>query len=76
MDLFALTHVLLMLLVILIIFAASRLGDVGEALGKSIRDFKRAIKGPESIPDPAANAADGAGVVEPGASPRHFDDLS
>ena len=73
---FAPTHVLLLLLVILIIFAPSRLGDIGGALGNSIRDFKRAIKGPESISDPTANAADGARVVEPGASPRHFDDLS
>jgi len=78
MDLFAPTHLVVLLLVILIIFGPSKLGDVGGALGKGIRDFKRAIKGPECIPVPAAaNAADGAGVVEPaGASARHFDDLS
>ena len=74
MEPFAPTHVLLLLLVILIIFAPSRLGDVGGALGKGIRDFKRAIKGPESITAPGANAADGARVVELGASARHFDD--
>ena len=62
MDLFAPTHLLLLLLVILIIFGPSKLGDVGGALGKGIRDFKRAINEPESIPAPAAMAADGTRV--------------
>ena len=47
MDLFAPTHLFLMLLVILVIFGPSKLGDVGGALGKGIRDFKRAINEPE-----------------------------
>ena len=42
MDLFAPSHLLLLLLVILVIFGPSKLGDVGGALGKSIRDCKRA----------------------------------
>jgi sec-independent protein translocase protein TatA len=62
MDLFAPTHLLVLLLVILIIFGPSRLGDVGGALGKGIRDFKRAVSEPESIPAPAAKVADGARV--------------
>jgi sec-independent protein translocase protein TatA len=60
MDLFAPTHLLLLLMVILIIFGPSKLGDVGGALGKGIRDFKRAINEPESIAAPAAKAADGS----------------
>jgi sec-independent protein translocase protein TatA len=62
MDLFAPTHLLLLLLVILIIFGPSKLGDVGGALGKGIRDFKRAVNEPEGIPAPAAKAADEARV--------------
>ena len=58
MDLFAPTHLFLLLLVILIIFGPSKLGDVGGALGKGIRDFKRAINEPESIPSPAAKTTD------------------
>jgi len=50
MDLFAPTHLLLLLFVILIIFGPSKLGDVGGALGKGICDFKRAINEPERIP--------------------------
>ena len=62
MHLFAPTHLLVLLLVILIIFGPSRLGDVGGALGKGIRDFKRAINEPESISAEVAKAADGAKV--------------
>jgi sec-independent protein translocase protein TatA len=62
MDLFAPTHLILLLLVVLIIFGPSKLGDVGGALGKGIRDFKRAINEPESISVPAAKTSD-AGTV-------------
>jgi len=62
MDLFAPTHLVVLLLVILIIFGPSKLGDVGGALGKGIRDFKRAINEPESIAAPVAKAADVAKV--------------
>ena len=43
MDLLAPSHLLLLLLVILVIFGPNELGEVGGALGKGIRDFKRAI---------------------------------
>jgi sec-independent protein translocase protein TatA len=62
MDLLAPTHFLLLLIVILVIFGPSKLGDVGGALGKGIRDFKRAINEPETIPALAAKAAEGARV--------------
>ena len=42
MDLFAPSHLLVLLLIILIIFGPSKLGDVGGALGKAIKDFKKA----------------------------------
>ena len=62
MDLFAPTHLFLLLMVILIIFGPSKLGDVGGALGKGIRDFKRAINEPEGTPTPLAKPADGTSV--------------
>jgi sec-independent protein translocase protein TatA len=62
MDLFAPTHLIVLLLFILIIFGPSKLGDVGGALGKGIRDFKRAINEPESMPAPATKTADGTRV--------------
>jgi sec-independent protein translocase protein TatA len=62
MDLLAPTHLILLLIVILVIFGPSKLGDVGGALGKGIRDFKRAINEPETIPALAAKAADGTRI--------------
>jgi len=48
MDLFAPSHLLLLLRVILVILGPSKLGDVGGALGKGIRDFKRAVNQPDN----------------------------
>ena len=47
MDLFAPSHLLIILLIILVIFGPSKLGDVGGAMGKAIRDFKRAMNDPD-----------------------------
>ena len=62
MDVLAPTHLILLLIVILVIFGPSKLGDVGGALGKGIRDFKRAINEPETISALAAKAVEGARV--------------
>lgn len=43
MDLFAPSHLLVLLVIILVIFGPSKLGDVGGALGKAIKDFKKAM---------------------------------
>ncbi|HXD89444.1 MAG TPA: twin-arginine translocase TatA/TatE family subunit [Candidatus Binataceae bacterium] len=43
MDLFAPSHLLILLLIILVIFGPSKLGDVGGAMGRAIKDFKRAM---------------------------------
>jgi sec-independent protein translocase protein TatA len=59
MDLLAPTHLIVLLLVILIIFGPSKLGDVGGAVGKGIRDFKRAINEPVTVPAPDGNAPNG-----------------
>jgi sec-independent protein translocase protein TatA len=57
MDLFAPTHLLILLLIILIIFGPSKLGDVGGAMGKAIRDFKKAMNEPDE-PKNVAKTAD------------------
>jgi sec-independent protein translocase protein TatA len=48
MDIFAPSHLLILLLIVLIIFGPSKLGDIGGALGKAIRDFKGAMNEPEA----------------------------
>jgi sec-independent protein translocase protein TatA len=44
-----LSHLLILLAIVLILFGPSRLGDLGTSLGKSIRGFKKAINEPDSI---------------------------
>jgi sec-independent protein translocase protein TatA len=66
MDLFAPSHLLIILLLVLIIFGPSKLGDVGGALGKAIKDFKRAMNDPES--DPKSATASGSKPVETSAT--------
>jgi sec-independent protein translocase protein TatA len=61
MDLFAPSHLLILLLIVLVIFGPSKLGDIGGALGKAIRDFKRATTEPD--PEPKKNP-EVAGSVE------------
>ena len=57
MDYFAPSHLLILLVIILIIFGPSKLGDVGGALGRAIRDFKGAMNEPDS-PKPVVKSAD------------------
>jgi sec-independent protein translocase protein TatA len=47
MDLFAPSHLLILLLIVLMLFGPSKLGDVGGAMGKAIRDFKKAVNDPD-----------------------------
>jgi sec-independent protein translocase protein TatA len=59
MDLFAPSHLLILLLIILVIFGPSKLGDVGGAMGRAIKDFKRAMNDDQpSAPAKTAAAAD------------------
>jgi sec-independent protein translocase protein TatA len=58
MDLFAPTHLLIILLIILVIFGPSKLGDVGGAMGKAIRDFKRAMNEPDDASKAVAKTDD------------------
>jgi sec-independent protein translocase protein TatA len=60
MDLFAPWHLLIILLIILVIFGPSKLGDIGGALGKGIKDFKRAMNEPDEASKPAAAKAEEA----------------
>lgn len=49
-------QIILVALVILVLFGASRLGDIGKGLGEGIKNFKKGIadedsKPPEQIPE-------------------------
>jgi sec-independent protein translocase protein TatA len=61
-DLFAPTHLLILLVIVLIIFGPSKLGDVGGALGKAVKDFKKAINEPEDANKTQAKVDDAKSV--------------
>jgi sec-independent protein translocase protein TatA len=60
---FGIGELLVILVIVLIIFGAGRLPELGEGLGKGIRNFRRATSEPDSIDvtppsqDPASGPA-------------------
>jgi sec-independent protein translocase protein TatA len=52
-------ELLVILVIVLIIFGAGRLPEIGEGLGRSIRSFRKEMKAPDEIdvtPKPDADA--------------------
>ncbi len=49
-GLFQPMHLILILLIVLIIFGPGKLPELGEGLGKSIREFKKAMKDGQDAP--------------------------
>ncbi|HUA32501.1 MAG TPA: twin-arginine translocase TatA/TatE family subunit [Candidatus Binataceae bacterium] len=47
MDILSPSHLIILLIIVLIIFGPSKLGDVGGAVGKAVKDFKRAMNDDE-----------------------------
>lgn len=69
MDIFAPSHLLILLLIILVIFGPSKLGDVGGALGRAIRDFKKAMNEPDQ-PQQTSTAVSSSPPAAPNPSER------
>ena len=44
-----LPELLVILVIILLIFGANRLGDIGSGIGKAIRGFKESVSGKDAI---------------------------
>ena len=42
-------ELLVILVIVLIIFGAGRLGEIGEGLGRGIRNFRKEVKTPDEI---------------------------
>jgi sec-independent protein translocase protein TatA len=63
-------ELIIILVVVLLIFGASRLADVGGALGSSIREFRKAAKEPEEEEAASSNASIAAPAEQPRAE-RH-----
>jgi sec-independent protein translocase protein TatA len=50
-GLFQPTHLILLVLVVLILFGAKRLPELGQGFGKGIRGVKDALRGSEEVPE-------------------------
>jgi sec-independent protein translocase protein TatA len=46
---FGMPELIIILVIVLVVFGAGRLPEIGSALGKSIKNFKRATDGKEEI---------------------------
>lgn len=46
---FGMPELIVVLVIVLVVFGAGRLPEIGGALGKSIRNFKKATNGKEEI---------------------------
>lgn len=64
MDLFAPTHLIILLAIVLVLFGPSKLGDIGGALGRAIHDFKKAMNEQEAPNSSKATAVE-VKTVEP-----------
>lgn len=51
-----LPQILIILLIVLLIFGAKRLPEIGASLGKGIRSFKSSVTGEEDVTQPAAKS--------------------
>ena len=54
-GLFQPLHLFVVLVVVLVIFGPSRLPELGESLGRSIRAFKKGLEEPTSLASPKAD---------------------
>jgi len=63
---FGIGEMLVILVIVLIIFGAGKLPDLGEGLGKGIRNFRKAVSEPEAIDvTPAKADAPDRSAAEP-----------
>jgi sec-independent protein translocase protein TatA len=47
----SLWHIVLLMIVVLLVFGAKRIPEIGSSLGQGIREFKRSIKEIDTPPD-------------------------
>ena len=48
------TELIIILLIVIVIFGASRFADLGGAMGRGIREFRRGIRDEDQPKDPSA----------------------
>lgn len=53
-------ELIIVLIIVVIIFGAGKLPEIGGAMGKSIKEFKKEAEDPNALPDGASSAATAA----------------
>ena len=59
------SEILILMLIILLVFGANRLPDAGKAVGKGLREFKRALSEAENSIHQLPSSAGGEGKEQP-----------
>ncbi len=75
------SHILILLFVLVIVFGAKRIPEIGSSLGQGIKEFKRSLKDatsdepsaapPRSVPPPSATASSS---LPTGGDPKRLSD--
>ena len=52
-------ELLILLVIVLLVFGAKRLRNIGEDLGGAVKGFKKGMKDPEQLPDSSDRTANG-----------------
>jgi sec-independent protein translocase protein TatA len=60
MDILSPWHLLIILVIVVLIFGPNKLGDVGGALGKAIKDFKKAMNDADEAVKPTQKSSETA----------------
>jgi sec-independent protein translocase protein TatA len=67
---FGTTELLIVLGIVVLLFGASRLPQIGGGLGKAISNFRRGVKNPDEITDEAGKKTDQAATDEKKPPPK------
>ncbi|MGB8260510.1 MAG: twin-arginine translocase TatA/TatE family subunit [Terracidiphilus sp.] len=68
-DLFQPTHLLVIAIVLLVLFGAKRLPELGKGLGEGLKGFKEGLKGVTEPTAPAPQAQQNTAAAQPPAPP-------
>ena len=66
------SHILILLLVLVLVFGAKRIPEIGSSLGQGIKEFKRSLKDATSDDPPIAPRSAAENVVPRPNSPKRY----
>lgn len=69
---FGVWEALIILAIVVVLFGATRIGDIGAAMGRAIREFRREIKEPKEEQEGEAKAKRTGSKIEPPPGERPF----